>query len=147
MRGKNCGASRRWWLFTVDAGLTQIEEGAMKSIDDGICGMEGPEHKKRGRAISLRSCRLGLLVRCQWGCLDGWGEEAGTRGWPRNQHHDPRNQHSRVRAHAKFSYRICDEVLTRFTRGSSLVSLPMWELRLRPLTPKMGANGCASKEP
>ena len=44
----------------------------MKSIDDGICGMEGIEHKKRGSAITLRSCRLGHLVRCQWRCLEGW---------------------------------------------------------------------------
>lgn len=92
-----CGAvfaERRaeMWIVYFGCVIDTIEEGGMKSMDDGICEMEEPEHKERGRAITLRSCRLGHLVRCQWPCLDGWGEEAGTRGWPRNQHHDPRNQ-------------------------------------------------------
>lgn len=49
----------------------------------------------------------GLLVRCQWRSVDGWGEVAGTRGWPRDQLHDRRNQ-----AHANSSLRTCDNFLT-----------------------------------
>lgn len=41
-------------------------DGGRSDEVDRICEMEGPDQMKRGRATSLCSRRLGLLVRCQW---------------------------------------------------------------------------------
>jgi hypothetical protein len=71
--------------------------------------MEEPDQKKRGHAASLRSCRLGLLVRCQWRCLDGWVRRLALEVGRGANMTIPGTKFPVSEAHVKLSSRTSDE--------------------------------------